>query len=119
MEDILQLASDRIQKFKAHAEAAKNAQDKTAIAQAFYDARTEFLVIQNCFDNVITEGELIINGVMRRIGLEFPDYEKKVDTTAPVPHQTQEQFVVPQYLGGHIQSQEVTPVQEAMQQAVP
>ena len=124
MNDQLQVAADRIEKFKAHAEAAKNAQDKTAIEKAVFDARKEWIVIQHCFKGIETEAELIFNDVFRHLGLDLANnYEKKKDNATPVLQQDQEQFVVPQYLGAETQPlvppQTIPVVQDQVQQTSP
>jgi hypothetical protein len=129
MNDQLQVAADRIEKFKAHAEAAKATQDKSLIEKAVFDARKEWIVIQHCFKGIETEAELIFNDVFRHLGLDIVNnYEKKMEPVVPAPQQTQEQVVVPQYLGAHLgdtqplatqETAPVQPTQEATQQTAP
>lgn len=117
MNDQLQVAADRIEKFKAHAEAAKNTQDKTAIEKAIFDARKEWIVIQHCFKGIETEAELIFNDVFRHLGLDLVNnIEKKAD--APALQQAQDQTI--RYLGQTQPIQEpVQTGQEATQQTTP
>lgn len=119
MQDQLQIASERIKKFLSHVEVIKSAEDKKMVDQSAFNAQKECFVIQHCFNTILTEAELIYKDAMKHIGVELPedtrDYEKKVDTTTKATQQSQEQIVVPQFLGQvQPQTQDATPVgQEA------